>query len=713
MRRPSGSRWLSVAGFLVVLASSSGSGIAGDRPLAGRVVDAEGEGIEGATILLTAAGRRAGPAAAVRRGGPGNGPAEDLAVLRSGPDGGFSAVLPAGRYRVAAFKTGYEVNLTEVNTLVRASLEVRLREVASVILGDLPVGTPGQNLGLDWILRRPASDALRQTGASVTASGAPVTDEAAAVPAGTTAPAPSGWLQALLEPIDGEFVQHFSGADPLEGDGANLGDATGRSTSLALRGAIGDQGTWRFDGLTRKSLDGAADGAARQGRRADRLVLGMDYHLGPADELRSEVHYGTSRYVVDPGGETVNATDQEQRTVGFRSRWDRTLGSAAALYVDGSYFETGVRTPEGERSPFASLPGTGDGTNRVTDRSWLATAGVTLEAGDHRLDFGLRTKRYRYEERDRGVLLYSLYDAPTLTEPGEHGNAMSLFGSDDWRLAPRYALNYGVRYHSDLSAGNAYFVPRVGMTFDPADREGTRVRSMVLFRLDDPGLSALYATSAERRAARQRDIGRLGYMVQVERRPQDSLQVAATLSYRPFEEGVGGDQEGTLVPGAWGDALLFLTDGVAGRRELEVELRRRFGHFSGSLSGSIGRVEGRLTPAVEEAPVQFLSLGEVRYYLTRLQALYGPTDTELQIDFRRVQGQGGGEGGAEPGGLDYRRVDLVVYQDLPWLRNASNARFKVLMAYQGILYDSLYDGSGGDVGSGATSRVTGGVDISF
>jgi hypothetical protein len=711
MRSPSGSRWLPAAGFLVILASSSGSGIAGDRPLAGRVVDPAGVGIEGATILLTSAGHRADPVAPAGWGRPGRGVGEEAAVMRSDSEGGFSVVLPAGRYRVAAFRSGYDVSLTEVNTLVRASLEVRLREVASVVLGDLPVGNPGQNLGLDWILRRPASDALRQTEASVTASGAAVLDEPRDAPA-ATAPVPSGWLQALLEPIDGEFVQHFSGADPLEGDGARLRDATGRSTSLALRGAIGDQGTWRFDGLTGKSLDGVADGVARQGRRADQLLLGMDYRLGPDDSLRSEMRYGTSRYVVDSGGETVNATDQEQRTVGFRSRWDRTLGAAATLYVDGSYFETGVRTPDGERSPFASLPGAG-GTDRVTDRSWLATAGVAFEAGDHRLDFGLRTKRYTYEERDRGVLLYSLYDAPTLAEPGEHGNAMSLFGGDDWHLARHYALNYGVRYHSDLSAGNAYFVPRVGMTFDPADGDGTRVRSMVLFRLDDPGLSALYATSAERRAARDRDIGRLGYMVQVERRPQDSLQFAATLSYRPFEEGVGGDPEDTLVPGAWGDALLFLTDGAAGRHELEVELQRRFGNFSGSLSGSIGRVEGRLTPAVEEAPVQFLALGEVRYYLTRLRALYGPTDTELQIDFRRVQGQGGGEGGADPSELDYRRVDLVVYQDLPWLRNASNARFKVLMAYQEVLYGSLYDGPAGGVGSGATSRVTGGVDISF
>ena len=87
-----------------------------------------------------------------------------------------------------------------------------------------------------------------------------------------------------------------------------------------------------------------------------------------------------------------------------------------------------------------------------------------------------------------------------------------------------------------------------------------------------------------------------------------------------------------------------------------------------------------------------------------------PTETELRIDYRRVTGEMEAAAGAGNDSLDYRRLDLTVYQDLPWVAIA-NSRWRVLMAYQGLQYDSLADPALSD--SGATSRVTGGVDVSF
>ncbi|HEU4402452.1 MAG TPA: TonB-dependent receptor [Candidatus Polarisedimenticolia bacterium] len=712
MRKRSGGFGFSLVGFLIVVWSSHV--VAAERPLAGRVVDPFGSGVEGADIFVTPLGRELPSPLPRSTRASFDFASGEIEALRSAPDGSFATLLPAGHYRLAAFKPGYQIDLVDVNTLVRETVELRLKEAARIFLGDLPVGAPGQNLGLDWILRRP-SDVLRETEAALPGAGEGGGEvwEADARSTGPVDP-PKGRLEALLQPIDGEFTQDFSGSNLSGGDGSGPAETSGRRTSLALRGAIGGQGKWRFDGLTGRAVadSGGGSGGVRQDREADRMILGMDYRLGPADELRSVLRYGSSRYVVDPNGETVNATDQEQRTVGFRSRWERSLGSSAQLYVDGAYFETGVRVPDGASSPFAAGSGPG-GLDRVTDRSWLATSGVIFSAGEHRLDFGLRAKRYRYEGRDRGVLLYNLVDAPTLAEPGERGDAVSVFGNDDWRLADGSVLNYGLRYHGNLASGGAYFVPRVGWTSEPESPGGTRFRSMLMLRVDDPGFSSLYASSAERRAATRPDVGRIGYLIGIERRPEDRLQVAATLSYRPFEEGLGGEDEETLVPGAWGDALLFLTDGAAGRHELGVELQRGFGAISGSLSGSVGRVEGRLTPAIEEAPVQILSLGEIRYYLTRLRAQYGPTETAVQIDYRHVDGTGGGETSIESGTLDYRRLDLVIYQDLPWIRGAGNARFKVLMAYQGLMYGSGQGEAGRSPAPGSGSRLTGGVDISF
>jgi hypothetical protein len=282
-------------------------------------------------------------------------------------------------------------------------------------------------------------------------------------------------------------------------------------------------------------------------------------------------------------------------------------------------------------------------------------------------------------------------------------------------MAERAVLSYGLRYHSNLSLGHAYFVPRVGMTLEPGEPGGTRFRSMMMVRLDDPGLSSLYSTAAERRSAEPREVGRLGYALAIERGPDDRLQLRATLSYTPFEEGFGGGAVQDPAPmSAWGDALLLLSDGAAGRHALEVELGRRFGPLRGSLAGSVGRVDGRLTPALEEAPVQILSMGQVRYLLTRLRAEYAPTETGVQIDYRRVEGdQAGDDPSFGDEALDYRRLDVVVSQDLSRLANTANARLRVLLAYQGLLFGSLYDGPGGALSSGTTSRLTGGVDIRF
>jgi len=118
-----------------------------------------------------------------------------------------------------------------------------------------------------------------------------------------------------------------------------------------------------------------------------------------------------------------------------------------------------------------------------------------------------------------------------------------------------------------------------------------------------------------------------------------------------------------------------------------------------------------LSPILSDGPLVELQEGQARYYLTALRAMIEPTETEVRIDYRRVVGATEmGESGAG-GSVDYRRLDLAVYQDLPFSPIA-NAHWRVLMAYQGLLYDSL-EGSSTLPGPGAASRVTGGVDISF
>ncbi len=103
--------------------------------------------------------------------------------------------------------------------------------------------------------------------------------------------------------------------------------------------------------------------------------------------------------------------------------------------------------------------------------------------------------------------------------------------------------------------------------------------------------------------------------------------------------------------------------------------------------------------------------GQAHYYMTGLRATIKPTETEVRIDYRSVLGEAEAHETGGPSSLHYRRLDLAVLQDLPFSSFAAS-RFRVLMAYEGLLLDSV-DGVAPWPGSGATTRVTGGVDISF
>ncbi|MFQ5876498.1 MAG: hypothetical protein ACE5JH_02225 [Acidobacteriota bacterium] len=683
------------------LAALMGSGAASGtalartyRTLTGRVVDGEGEGIGGANVIVTPiAPRHPNLLLLFTAGSPASG---RFSAVRSRPDGGFSALLPEGRYSVAAYKNGYDVALSAVNTRARAFLELELQRAARIVLGDLPVGSAGQELGLSWILRRSTGGVLHEREESV--AGPPVASRAAH----------SGWLGEVLGPVDGEFRQRFSGAARPGGEDAAIGDTAGRTTALALSGAIEGLGTWRFLGRSGKAVATLRGGAVRRDRSSDLMRAGVDLDLGAADALTAEIEYGTHRFVVDSREEAVGSTDQEQRTIGLRSRWDRRLGGVTRLFVDAAYFETGVRVPQAG-APLAPADGTEIG--RLTDRSWLATAGMAIDSGDHRLDFALRTSSYRYDLRDLGVMLNRPGPGPTLAEPGTRGNALSLFAGDDWRVADGYVVNYGFGYHANLSAGGTYIVPRIGLTRRLSEDGATLLRSMVMFRLNDAGRAAGELRAGAGGSVDRDRAGRVGYLIALERRSGDRLRLSATFRYQPFEEGLeSGGPHGAA--GEWGDALPLLTDGAAGRREFDLELAHAIGDFRGSISGSVGRVRGRLTPAVEEAPVQILMPAELRYYATRLRAVYAPTETELQVGYQWMMAEDRGDPLTGSGEIDFRRLDLVIYQDLPWLQDTWNADWKVLMAYQDLAYGTLFDGSGRAVPVSA-SRLTGGVDIRF
>ncbi len=692
--------------LLMVSGAAVSPVLAQDRTLAGQVVDGGGGGVSGATVFIArlAGVRPVAQANARLRASAAAGDAADR-VLKTAPDGTFSALLPEGRYRIAVFKPGFEVSLVEVNLRTRELVEVRVRPAAAPT-ADPPEGPADRDRGLDWILRRSGGDELRdlEAGLQGTAGSALLASSR-----GDAGPSASGGMP--VPRIQGELMQDFSGSELLGGEDSGPGVASGRSTRLALRGPLGEPGSWHFDALAGRTAAAPAGGSeARSGRRIADLGGGIQHRFGPGDGLTTDIRYVASRYVFDPG-ETADAVDQEQDSTAMGARWDRLLGDEALLHVTGFYREATLRQPIGDESSFESLRGDGEENDRPRDRSVGAAAGLVLRSESHEIGIGMRFHTYRHELGDGGALLSLAGPSGLPLEPRGQGRAMSLFGGDDWRVAERYVVNYGLGYHNDLASGSVYMVPRVGLTTTLPEAGDLVVRSVVMYRVEDGRVSAPILGVEDHRDIRPEG-ARLGYEIGVARGAEDRLQFAATLSYRPFQERLEDRKAARASTDLWQEeGVLVQSDEVSGRHEMEIEVQRGFGLVHGVLLGSVGRVRGRLSPVLDDGRLVEPMAGQARYYSTGLRATIKPTETEVRVDYRKVvsESEGGQTGGS--GSLDYRRLDLAVLQDLPFSPFIS-ARWRVLMAYQGLLLDSV-DGATPWPGSGATSRVTGGVDISF
>lgn len=709
MRKRSGFAWLFGCCSLAFVAVPGRGVRAAEGPVAGQVVDGEGVAIAGATIYL--APLREPATAAFGPVARSSGLEEsDILVLKTAEDGTFSGAAPPGRYGVAASKPGYDLLLTEISLRTRRLLELRLRQAARLILGDRPSAAEAGEDDLDWILRRPAGDILRDREAALTgpepdggeveAANRDVRDLVARTPVAAR------WFERLLRPLDGE-ITHLMTSEDLLGEAPAPGEIDGSATRLALNGAFGDGGSWRFAAGRGRSSAGPAAGGPRLGRREDRVKFATQHVLGIRDRLQAEIDCGMVRFAREAGASSLDAGDQAQRTTVVRSRWDRRLGPDVVMHVDGTYHTAGLNASDDPGVLDAASGAARDG-NQAWDRTWRAEAGVVLDTESHHVDLGLRASAYRHDLLSRGYLLAVSPEILGLAESGDRGSAVSLFGQHDWRVAERYVVNYGLGYHGLLGEGSGFIVPRVGVTRAPDRPGGTMVRSMVLYRLDDSSEAGGRRPAATSRYPAFGEAGRVGYLIAVESALLGRTRVAAAVSYRPFEE-MAGDPRGETLPGTGAAGPIVLTDGAAGRHELGLEVHRGFGDFHGSLSGRVGRVAGRLAPAAEESPASVLRFGEARYYLTRVRAFYAPTETEVLIDFRRVTGELEA-GPDDPAALQYRRVDLTVQQELP--RLTQSARFRVLMAYQGLLSGQTGAAAGGAAPL-AASRLSGGVEIDF
>jgi Carboxypeptidase regulatory-like domain len=343
---------------LVFAVSASVASIAApspERTLFGRLTDANGSSVPGATVMVF-------PAATNRV-------APDTVLLRTDAEGEFITLLPPGRYMVAAVKRGFDVTMTEVHSLSGRVLQMRLKPSPS---GGRHL-TP--DLGADLMFPGERSDILRDE--------VPILAPAIFVsrqdddgpldrPGAGSGPAeardPS---RALLGALDGELMQSL-GAGELLGLESGAPIDVARATTLSLRAPLRPDVGWQVDGHSLRSRNDIPEDSDRLAGRSDRMAFTIARAPESGEAPRGRLSAGLGN---ESAGDLISrdATIQGDGALGYGAK-----GSAIAVALQAWGSRMGV--------------------GQMSDATGLA-----LYAGDRRA-LGVRTRiDYGMEYRDDSI----------------------------------------------------------------------------------------------------------------------------------------------------------------------------------------------------------------------------------------------------------------------------------------------------------------------
>jgi hypothetical protein len=611
--------------------------------------------------------------------------------------------LTPGPYYLALSKPGYEVLLAQINTRWISRLTLTL------IPGQPAIPSPADARAgsMDWVLRTPRSDLLKEIAqAPATAVPASGGSDPGDTHAEETSKSDSGLSGRL--PFNGEVEQWFT-ADPSFIGAGESASTSGRTTSMQLDGDLFGRGNWRVGGLLGAlSTQGSPSSAEADGRDqgAGRFRVAMDYNVSPDDSVRFRARYDRDTFRGDSPADSPAPAAQEVKTLGYQAGWTRKMDRGSGLEMKVGFIQALGRSPGNAQSqdPVPWPPADGS----LQDRRWDAGAQFGFNASsEHRVVVSAATRFYRYDQRDEGWVLAPIQSDLSTAELGQRGWSVSLTGEDAWRISSPLSLTLGLDYHRVESLrGYSALVPRIGARRETAH---TLIQGQVLFRLETLGAVEQGAAISSGSAAYSAE-NMLGYRAEVLHRLGGSLAISGHAERNPL-----GFQtrDGWMSPAAQeitGD--LLITDPRSVTDEIGVQVSKRIKGVEGTLGTDQGRVRGRVGAQLNGAPIQVLGEGDVQYLTLNASAAVPATLTKVRFDYRKLDGVVPADPSADPGQAS--RLDLTVFQQIPYLNRRLPADWRVLLAYQTLNWDQPDAGNPGGTGlPERIRRVSGGVGVRF
>lgn len=588
----------------------------------------------------------------------------------TGADGGFRFdQLPAGVYKLIAFKPGYE---PAVVLLSRAATEA-LQFVELKLAAERRDASKGKDF---WALRdQIPPDVLRDLEGIQLA-------ELARPGVAITPPSDLRGFHTALRAMTGVANTGDGGASQLAGGGIDLKGQIG-SLQLGVSGEF-----WRF------ASDDATLGSVPQGRAAALAV-----HMQGSGEGQLDVTTVSHR-LADAEAFADDAAFERYRVSWSQPLGDRSRSRFLAQYTSQSNFLRPSQLDPLTSSESRALNLEGSYQVELSDRSQLET--------------GLR-----YRERDGG---FRAVDRLAAQE-----RALELFGKAGWRVQPSVVVEYGL--YTQLRDGSMALAPQGGVVVQLGDRwQATATASQRLEQGQAPPLDTLtpvrFATVGQDAAGRGcQDLEQHCYRVLLARQSEsDDTVFAVGAVHRELAETLHLYFDDDFI-----DHLesLYLVQGDE-LPEIQVVMQRRVApKVLARLESSYAQGGGGLLYAVDDKPYE----NRVSYLVTSLDTRFQRSSTGVFLAFHHLS-QGlqpthvavplgaslpkvstPGASGSPASAMELERLQLMLSQDLNVLMRLA-ADWAVHLNFEvsrGSLPFTLQSAANDEV----RRRVTGGLSVRF